>query len=257
MNALISQIEIYIMVLVRVATIVMLMPFIGYRTIQLKVKIGFAAFLALIIIPLLPSTQMPNPTNFLMLFFFIVKEVATGLIIGFASNIIFISFVFAGTMVGLQMGFDMVQVLDPQSGGQVSLLGQYINIVAMLIFLAMNGHHFLIQAILHSFDLIPLTQVTIRHGLFDKIVAMSAEVFVLAIKIGIPAIATLLLTNMALGILARAVPQMNVFMVSFPLKIGIGMFTLMTFLPLFTYVFRKLMEIFQNDMMTIIKLLSA
>jgi flagellar biosynthetic protein FliR len=123
--------------------------------------------------------------------------------------------------------------------------------------LVIDGHYFLIKALAHSFQVIPLNQAVFTGKLVQKIVGMTAEVFVIAIKIGIPAITALLLTSVALGVIARTVPQMNVFIVGFPINIGLGLITLATSLPIVLYLFRKLLLVFEKDIMTIIHLMPS
>jgi flagellar biosynthetic protein FliR len=256
MEIILSKIHIFIVVFVRISMIIVLLPIFGYFLIPIKVKISLAALLTLLIVPLLPVQHLPEPQNLIALVYMIGREAIAGLIIGFATTIMFMAFQFAGTIVGLQMGFGIVNVLDPQSNIQVSIIGQFMYIIALLIFLAIDGHYFLIQALVHSFKMIPLTGAMFSGKLLNKFIEMSAQVFIIAVKIGIPMIVTLTLTDVALGIIARTVPQMNIFIVSFPLKIGLGLFALASFLPLLLYMLKKLLDVFQQDVTTIIKLLA-
>jgi flagellar biosynthesis protein FliR len=254
-NDLLAQFYLFILVFIRIVTVLVLIPIFGYEVIPLTLKLGLSVLLTFLVVPLLPATGIVEPQNIPMLFFAIGREVVAGLTIGLSTIFLFIAFQFAGTLIGIQIGFGIINVVDPLTEVEVSIIGQFINIVAMLLFLAIDGHFFLIQALVQSFNTIPLSGAIFSGKLVGKIVGLSSELFVITIKIGIPVILTLLLTETALGVLARTVPQMNIFIVGIPLKIGIGLFFLATSLPILKYVFNKLLISFENDVMTIIRLL--
>ena len=256
MDFLISKFHLILMVLVRISIIIFIFPLFGYSVVPIKIRIGLSILLTFIVVPLILDQHINGPENLLVFFFMVGREALCGLIIGFSATLLFMAFQFAGTIVGLQMGFGIVNVIDPQSNAQVSIIGQLLYIVAILMFLAINGHHYLIEALVHSFEVIPLTKPIFTDKIVHKIVMMSADVFVIAIKIGIPTIIALLLTNVALGIMARTVPQMNVFIVGFPIGISLGLFTLASTFPLYIFLFSKLMRMFKTDMTTIINLLA-
>jgi len=256
MDLLFSKIYVAFFILARISTIIFIVPVFGYGLIPVKVKIALCLLLTLLVFPFVNSSTIAEPQNLWMFFFMISKEVIAGMIIGFTTTLLFLAFQFAGTLVGMQMGFGIVNVIDPQMNIQVSIMGQFMYIIAMLLFLAIDGHQFLIQALVQSFQVIPLTGAMFGSEIITKMVSISAQVFVIAVKIGIPAIIALLLTSIALGIIARTVPQMNVFIVGFPLNIGLGLIALAGSFPILIFLFRKLMVVFQNDVEMMIKLLS-
>ena len=153
------------------------------------------------------------------------------------------------------MGFGIVNVYDPQTSRQIPIVGQFYSYIAMMIFLAIDGHHFLLEGLFKSFKTIPLTSASFKSGIVEINMTMMSSMFISAIKIGIPVIVTLLLTSIALGLVARAVPQMNVFFVGMPLKIGMGMLALSFSLPLFAYVFRNVFIQFQTEFLKLLRLL--
>ena len=156
-------------------------------------------------------------------------RVAIGIGLGFAVTLVFSSIYLAGQLIDVPMGFGMVNVVDPQSGLQVPIFAQFQYIVASLIFLAIGGHHALFRAIAASFTIVPvgvgIAGARTAMALFDVFVKM----FYLGIKLSLPIVTGLLLADIALGIVARAVPQINIFVVGFPAKILLG-------IPLFTMV---------------------
>lgn len=171
-----------------------------------------------------------------------VHEAVIGGMIGFAFSILFWAIRMAGDLIGLQMGFSIVNVIDPNSTGQVSLIGEFKYVIAMLILLLTNGHHLMITALIDSYRVIPVGGGVFGFGVYDGLLRLSATAFVTAVKIGAPAMITLLLTDVALGILARTVPQMNIFIVGFPLKIGVGLFVLGLSLPLLMKLFSRTLQ---------------
>ncbi len=237
----------FTLVLVRMSGIILTMPVLGASTIPAYARIGLTAIIAYIVymVAALPPVDMGMPMGRFTLM--LAGELAIGLTIGFASQLIFSAVQFAGQLIGFQIGFGIVNVLDPTTNAQVSITSQFWNIVALLIFLAINGHHWLITASAKSFDLIPVLGFAPHAGLVDLVTTLTANVFVLAIKLAAPVMATMLLLNVALGLIARTVPQMNVFIVGFPLQIALGLFMIGAGLPVFYYVFRgSIFQLFEN-----------
>lgn len=133
----------------------------------------------------------------------------------------------------MQIGFGMVNVLDPTMNSQVPLTGNFIYILATLFFLIIDGHHILLSALYKSYSLLPIGGFVFSETLVDNMLSIFIEVFIIGFKISIPVIAAVLLAEVALGILSKTVPQMNVFVVGMPLKIGIGLMTLLFMMPVF------------------------
>ena len=144
------------------------------------------------------------------LFLSLLGEVAIGVIIGLAVQMVFCGGADGRQLVGFQMSFAIANVVDPAGGNQVPLLSQLYNILAMLIFLATNAHHLLLRTLTESFQLIPPLNFTYRQALAEQVMVLAGNMFVVAIKLGAPIIIVLLLTSVAMGLMARTVPQMHV-----------------------------------------------
>jgi flagellar biosynthetic protein FliR len=153
------------------------------------------------------------------------------MIIGLGARIIFSAVELAGHVIGFQMGLGVVGVIDPFSQSQSSLLAQFQNILAMMLFFVFNIHHIFLAAVANSYQLVPISGFTLSGPLLKILMSMAANMFVLCIKIGAPIMAVNLFVSVGLGIVARTVPQINVFIVGFPLKIGVGLLTLGISLP--------------------------
>ena len=163
----------------------------------------------------------------------VIGEFLLGLIIGWASFLVFAAVQMTGQLLDMQIGFGIVNILDPTSGTQLPLVGNLKYILALIVFLSSNGHHILLSAVFTSFKLIPVTGVVFKTGLAGIMVDMVSGIFIIALKISLPVLITLLLTDVALGILARTMPQMNIFVVGVPGKIIIGIFMLSLALPFY------------------------
>jgi flagellar biosynthetic protein FliR len=160
-------------------------------------------------------------------------EFLLGLIFGFVSQLILYAVQMAGHLLDMQIGFGIVNVFDPQFGQQIPLIGNFKYIMALLLFLVTNGHHMLITALFASFKLIPVTGVVFHASLAEFIVDLVSGIFTIAFKISLPVLVAILLTDVALGILARTMPQMNIFIVGVPGKILVGIFTLSLAFPFY------------------------
>lgn len=243
--------------LLRIGGFFVAAPFWGHRTIPRAVKVPIALILAFSVAPLLPGMAAVNPDSLWTAGGWAVREVVTGGLIGFGFATIFWAVRMAGDLVGLQMGFAIVNVIDPNQTEQVSLIGEFKYILATLILFAIDGHHLMIAALVDSYRLIPLGLASFNDTAFNAVIRLTATVFVTAVKVGAPVMITLLLTDVALGIVARTVPQMNIFIVGFPVKIGIGFLILGAALPLLAQLFTRSFAELQIDTRNIIAALSA
>lgn len=159
----------------------------------------------------------------------VMKEVLVGLFIGFMAYMMLSAVQTAGGFIDFQMGFAIANVIDPQTGAQSPLIGQYLYVFTLLLLLTVNGHHLILDGIYYSYQLIPIDQMVfaLTDDHFVEFVFRSfAMMFTIAFQMAIPIVATLFLVDVALGILARTVPQLNVFVVGFPIKIAVSFIVL-------------------------------
>jgi len=161
-----------------------------------------------------------------------ISEALIGVALGFSARLIFAAAQLAGEMIGFQIGFSVANVIDPVSSVSVSLIGQVQYLFALLIFLITNSHHIFFAAVADSFRLVPLLSFHVSGDFMTLMMSLCRDMFVLSVKLSIPVIAVILFTNVGLGIVARTVPQINVFIVGFPLQITIGLIFFGLSLPL-------------------------
>ncbi len=228
------------------------MPFFGYTAVPLQIKAALSFILA---IALAPTAAMALPTTItgvLPIMGVAISEAAVGLTIGAATVLILVGAEFAGTLIGLQMGFSSVTLFDPQAGEEVSIIGRLEYLMALMIFITLDGHHMLLTALGGSFSTIPIGGGTFGGDAPLFFGRLTAEVFVVGVKLAAPVLAILLLTEIGLGFVSRAMPQMNVFADSFPLKIGIGLIAMAVTWPLFVFVLSKSFDKFGGSLIQFI-----
>ena len=218
-----AEFERFLFVLFRVGAMIIFVPILGSRQIPAVLKIGLILFLSIAIFPLVQDRPIPEPKGLFDLSKFLMVDMTIGLGIAYISRLIFAAVQVAGTVVDFQMGFGVVNVIDPQTDTQVSVTAQLQNILAVFIFLAIDAHHYIFQAIVDSFFVINPFEINFSSVTPEYVLHLFSATFTTAVKISAPVMAILFFLSVGLGLVARTVPQMNVFIVGFPLQIGIGL----------------------------------
>jgi flagellar biosynthetic protein FliR len=247
-----EQFHIFLLVLLRVSALLVVAPIFGHRLYPARAKVGMAFMISLVIFPSVADTALNVPVGFLPYALVLAREVLMGVVLGFAVLLLFMGIQFAGQLAGLQMGFGIVNVIDPQSQDQISIIGQFLNILAILLILSLDGHHIILNGLMASFDTVPLGGVVLKASIVEKMIVLTSELFTIAIKISAPILISLFLVSVAMGVLARTVPQMNVFIVGFPVQLAVGLFVLVASLPLFRILLVKSLHILERDFFSLI-----
>ena len=198
-------------------------PVFNARVIPVLSKTGLALIITIILFPVINNKMIQFPDTLFELAQLIITEFIIGMILGLLVQIFFESIRMMGQMVGFQTGFAISNIIDPQSGAQVSIFSNMGYFVALILFLSLNGHHILLSALKESFDVIPLSSLNLGNGMLKEMIKISGDMFIIAIKIGAPAIAALLFTQVAFGLITKFMPQMNIMIVAFPVQIFIGL----------------------------------
>ena len=219
----VGQLEYFLLVLIRMSGLFILSPIFGRRNVPTVFKIGFSLFLTIILINTLEVPELGLFNNIFMYVVYIVKELVVGMIIGYVTYVIMSALYLAGQLIDMQVGFGMVNVIDPMTNIQIPLTSNFYYMYTILIFLTMNGHHMLIQALFESFEMIPVEQVTFNTGLMENIALIMKDMFLIAVRIASPIIAAIFVVDVILGVLSRTMPEMNVFMLGMPIKIIVGL----------------------------------
>lgn len=236
--------ESFFLILGRLSGLFLSAPIFSSRMIPGRVKglvvILFSAAMAYFV-PLNYGQNLNTPAVFLAA---MVLEVFIGYTIGFVAYVVLATIQLAGQIMDMEMGFSIVNVVDPQSGTQIPLMGNFTQAFALLTYLAIDGHHYLLQALAQSFKLVPVLGVSLNSGFIELLTEITVNMFVIAVKISAPLVVSILTSDIAMGFVARTVPQMNVFIVGLPLKILLGMITLLLLLPVYLWVFNNLFQQF-------------
>lgn len=251
-DAALVQLQIFMLEAIRISAIFLTAPLLGSRNTPTLVKIAFSFLLAMLLYPVLDKTAV-LPSDTLSYFMLVFKQVLVGVSLGYAAYIIFAAIQLSGQIIDLQMGFGIVNVIDPMSNTQVSIIGQFQFILGMLIFLSINGHHYLFQAITDSFRFVPLVNAGLTEATMNKFADMFYNMFIIAFKIAGPATLALILTNVTLGMIAKTIPQMNVFIVGLPLNILVGLAAVLISMPILVNLFNTLLNAMWDDVYYIIK----
>jgi len=244
-----------LLVVFRTGALLMTVPLFGHISIPRTLRVWIVLFLAFMISPSAVVSDVQVPKTLLNLSLIILSELAIGFSMGFTIIILFSAVQFAGHFIGLQMGLAVSSIIDPMGAGEISIIGEFYYMVSLLVFLLIDGHHFVLEALVQSFELIPLGGGVFGPNLGEYIVRITGNLFIIGIKLSAPVIVTLFIVNVVMGIVARTVPQMNVFIVGFPLAIGVGLILIRYSLPFFKIVFVGAFRVMQSDVFTIIRLM--
>lgn len=202
-------------------------PIFGQQRIPPVVRALFALSIAVLVFPFIGLKQASVPSDAIAWMVAGVLEVTVGVIYGWSASLIFEGMVLAGQFIGLQMGFAQANVLNPESQTQRPLLSEVYFTMALLVFFSLNGHHYLVLAFEKSFEAVPLGRFVFTGNTLEQIFALFAQIFLIALIIAAPICGVLTLIDIIMGLIARTAPQMNVLVLSFSIKIYVGLLTLL------------------------------
>lgn len=252
----VHQFQTFLICAARVAGFIGAIPvYFGNQTpARIKVALVFTISLLLfpILSPALPKDISFNPISFLLL---TISETMLGLLLGLMSRLIFTTVEFGGTIIGYQMGFAAANVFDPQHESQISLISQFQNVFAILIFLALDGHHIFVKTAARSYQLLPPGNLNLTGEAIPYLMELTSRMFALGVQFSAPVLAVLLLSGLILGILARVFPQLNVFLLSFPLNIGISFVVIALTLDMVTSLLRREFDALGERILTMLQYL--
>lgn len=226
-----AYLSVFGLVLARVGGLLVTAPVLGGKQVPAQTKIGLAVVISLIFAPLQLRASPVLPAELVPYSVLAGRELLIGLAVGFAVGLIFHGITMGSQLVGVQIGFGLGGVLNPASGAESNLLENFYSVLATVIFLSANGHHAMLAALAHTFDLAPIGGE--RMPAIDpvQVLAMIQSIFVVALRIAMPAIAALLLADVGLGLVGRVAPQMQVMVVGAPVKIVVGVLLLAASTP--------------------------
>jgi flagellar biosynthetic protein FliR len=221
----------FFLILIRTSGMLISAPLLSHKGIPSYTKVGFAVFFSLVLVPLQRDVLPDPPVDFGAVANGVLREVLFGLVLGLAMNLIFLGLQMSAQIMGVQLGFSLGGVLDPVNGNESNALEQFYAILVVLVFFTINGHHVVIQTLAETVRAVP-------PGTFDPLSMSSAGIAplatgltVTALRIAMPVVAALFLTDLGMGFVARTVPQVQVMVVGAPIKVGVGFLVMAAALP--------------------------
>lgn len=257
MNEILPALPSYLLILTRISAFFVTVPLFSYRAIPAMHRVLLAAILAWMMVYAIEIPVLEVDGFYIML---IIKEVTIGLSLGLIAYMIMAAIQIAGGFIDFQMGFAVANIIDPQTGAQSPLLGQFFNSLALLLLLVLNGHHLLLDGIFYSYQFLPIDAEWPAFGSEQTatfLIQTFAALFGIAFQMSIPIVATLFLVDLALGITARTVPQLNIFVVGFPIKISVSFIVLLTMMAVMINLMQKLFEMMTIGMRDLMILLGG
>ncbi len=252
LGMLLNSVELFLLIFVRMTGLFVIAPIFG-RNMPAYIKIGIALTTAILMASVVKVDNIIEINGYLLYAFYIIKEFIVGLVIGFVSYALFTSIYIAGQIIDMQIGFGMVNVFDPITNIQVPITANLYYMVAMLIFLATNGHHLLIKALYQSFKIVPIGSAGMGSNMKDNIIEIFQQMFSIGFKIAAPIVAAILIADVVLGIISKTIPQMNVFVLGMPLKILVGIVLILITIPAFIYIVTMLTDKMNIDIFKFLK----
>ena len=220
-----EQFELFVLILIRLASFVFAAPFFNMANVPRKVKAGFALCLTVLVYSLFPDMTVEY-NGMIDYAIIVVEEMIVGILLGAVTSFCVQIIMFAGKIIDMDIGISMAQLYDPTTRMQVGIMGNFYYYMLMLLLIISGMHRFLIEAIVETYNVIPIGGVKFGAGLYTTIIQFMSDYFVIGFRIALPVFATMLLLNCILAILARIAPQMNMFVVGMQLKIFVGIFVI-------------------------------
>jgi len=249
-NLVINQFQLFLLVMIRTSGIFIFSPFFSSQNIPNIAKIGLTMAISILI-----SLTLSNPIDLKLLPLIIVifKELLVGIIIGYISYAFFSAFYVMGQIIDMKIGFGMANVIDPQNRVQIPLMGNFYYILSFLVFLGLNGHHRIILALKDSYNYIPINSFSYSETMMNLVIDILTKSFEIGLKLSMPIIVVIFISDIVLGILSKTIPQLNVFVVGMPFKILVGLVFILVGIPIFFNSIDGMLDLIVNYIYKLIK----
>ncbi len=212
----------FAVVLFRVAGIMVFAPFFSSHSIPYQVRVVLTLVATMALVPALPLGRLPAELTLRSAVGMAAGEAVFGLVLGLAALFIFAALQLAGQIIAFQLGFSIINLIDPQSEVEMSVISFLQNFIGLILFLLINGHHWFFMAVSDSFGYVPVTGLKLQGPLVLELVRLSSQVLSAGVQIAAPVIAVTVLTDIVLGIIGRVAPQVNILIVGMPVKLLVG-----------------------------------
>ena len=252
-----GQIAGFLLVLTRTSGIFFISPFFGSQNIPVQIRAATAFVMAVLTFPVLMNEMVvETPETIAMFGALVIEELFIGWLIGFVAYVILAAITMAGKIMDMQVGYTIAQVMDPTSNEQSPLIGSFLYNLTIIYFLTVNGHHMIIAALVESFRAVPINGMVWHDAMADFIGNITNGIFLVGMKIAMPVTFSILLTNVGMGILARTMPQMNIFVIGVPMHLMIGTAMLALLMPFYVLFLDVMFDDMYSSISTAIKLIS-
>lgn len=251
-----TQVIIFGLIFLRMIAFVVSSVIYGSTNINIPIKVLLAVVLSMVVFPTVQMAAVSNAQLAEDLVLLSAREVAIGLSLGFLTRLFFFTVGMAGELISVSIGLGQAQIFNPMMGSNSNTVEQFYNTLATLIFFAINGHHLVLSGIAQSYELVPLAQLKFNVGPFGQMATFAQDMMVMGIKMCAPIIGAVLVTNIAMGILGRAVPQINVLVTSVPVTLMIGFVLMFICIPLLVMEMHSIVDITQTKLVLVMKALA-
>ena len=246
LTAVQDRLVIGMLILTRISGLFVTGLFFGHTSIPVTVKTATILILTITMAPMFFETAPQIQFEVLNMFFLVFKEFLVGALLGFASNIVYWAARLGGGIIDMDMGYQASLMFDA-AAGTPTLVGEFYSMAILMIFLFLNGHHFLIESLFISMKVVPLTTFILSESTLDLLYKTITAFMVLGLKIAAPVMITLFNVNLSLTLLSKVAPQMNIFMMSFQVKIAAGILVLVVSVPIINLVAKHALQLMQKE----------
>lgn len=256
---LLQNLQIFLLVFVRIFALISIAPLLSSAGVPGIAKVGLALFTGIVVFPWIAEQGYLIPESGFSYMMLMAGEILIGLILGFMLTVIYAAFLLSGQLYSLQMGFGASQVYDPLAQIQIPLMGQFINLIAMFVFVIVGGFQkIFLMGVLRSFETIKAVDLLyLREPLMEMILRSMTILFEQALIIAFPILGVLLLISVSMGLLAKAAPQMNLLMLGFPIKISMAFIMLFLAMPFLMEAFNRVIDTSFYELMDFLSAMSG
>jgi len=242
----------FMLIFFRLGGIIVFAPFFNHRSFPTLVRISLTLFLSLIVSPIVTDQTFVSLISIYSFFLAIFRELMIGFVIGFCAQLLFTGIQFGGELISVQMGLSTATLLDPGQNEQITVIAQLYNFFALVIFIGVGGHHLLVRSLVETFDIVPLGGFRLTGNIVSEISTFSGQIFTIGFQISAPVFVASFLTTVAMALITRAIPQINVFMIAPPFQIIIGFTMIALSLNASIFMFQHLFEKMADNLHMII-----
>ncbi len=257
MNVLVSDFVVGVLMFLRIVSLFFIAPIFSNQAVPKYLRLLLALAITYIVFLTAPAKlNFDFQNNLTLLFFMGIKEIITGVIMGFMLNFVFYALSLAGYLLSREIGLMMANMFDSSAQNQDNIMGVLFVFLGLIIFLIIGGHEYIIKSVVYSFQFIPLGKFTFNGSVLQLFIKYSAAIFVLSVKIASPLIVAFFFVHVASGIISRVSPSFQVFFVLLPLKLGLGLFLMFLMIPVFAFSIRDILSGYEDKLYELLKLMA-